>query len=178
MISTREFVIDDYDKAVTLWSLVEGVEVAEGDSKEEIRAYLLRNPGLSRVAEENGTIVGAVLCGHDGRRGLIYHLAVAPASHGKGIGKLLVRECLTHLRATGIVRHSRHSNACYEKSANPACHDDDGDSWSYRYDCMGNNTMHVLGELRWCDRTHITCGLGGDQCHRCTPFLGHVDHDT
>jgi ribosomal protein S18 acetylase RimI-like enzyme len=104
MISTREFIIDDYDKAVALWRMVEGVEVAEGDSKEEIRAYLLRNPGLSRVAEENGTMVGAVLCGHDGRRGLIYHLAVAPASHGKGIGKLLVRECLTRLRATGIVR--------------------------------------------------------------------------
>jgi ribosomal protein S18 acetylase RimI-like enzyme len=104
MISTREFVIDDYDEAVTVWNLAEGVEVAEGDSKEEIRAYLLRNPGLSRVAEDNGTIVGAVLCGHDGRRGLIYHLAMAPAYHGKGIGKLLVQECLTRLRAAGIAR--------------------------------------------------------------------------
>jgi ribosomal protein S18 acetylase RimI-like enzyme len=104
MISTREFVIDDYDKAVALWNLAEGVEVAEGDSKEEIRTYLLRNPGLSRVSEANGTVVGAVLCGHDGRRGLIYHLAVAPAYHGKGIGKRLVRECVMHLRATGIVR--------------------------------------------------------------------------
>ena len=104
MINTREFVIDDYDKAVALWGLAKGVEVAEGDSKEEIRAYLLRNPGLSRVAEENGTMVGAVLCGHDGRRGLIYHLTVAPACHGKGIGKLLVHECVTRLRATGIAR--------------------------------------------------------------------------
>jgi N-acetylglutamate synthase len=103
-ITTREFVIDDYDEAVALWNLAEGVEVAEGDSKEEIRAYLLRNPGLSRVAEENGTIVGAVLCGHDGRRGLLYHLAVAPAYHGKGIGKRLVQECVTKLRAAGIVR--------------------------------------------------------------------------
>jgi ribosomal protein S18 acetylase RimI-like enzyme len=104
MISTREFVIDDYDEAVALWNLLKGVEVAEGDSKEEIRAYLLRNPGLSRVAEEGGRIVGAVLCGHDGRRGLIYHLAVAPAHHGKGIGKLLVQECVARLRAAGIVR--------------------------------------------------------------------------
>jgi ribosomal protein S18 acetylase RimI-like enzyme len=104
MISTREFVIDDYDEAVAVWNLAEGVEVAEGDSKEEIRAYLLRNPGLSRVAEDNGTIVGAGLCGHDGRRGLIYHLAVAPAHHGKGIGKLLAQECVTRLRAAGIVR--------------------------------------------------------------------------
>lgn len=103
-ISAREFVIDDYERAVTLWNLVEGVEVAEGDSKEEIRAYLLRNPGLSRVAEENGALVGAVLCGHDGRRGLIYHLAVTPAYHGKGIGKLLVGECIARLRTAGIAR--------------------------------------------------------------------------
>ena len=87
-----------------LWNQAEGVEIAEGDSKEEIRAYLLRNPGLSRVAEEDGAIVGAVLCGHDGRRGLIYHLTVAPSYHGKGIGKLLVQECLARLRAEGIVR--------------------------------------------------------------------------
>jgi ribosomal protein S18 acetylase RimI-like enzyme len=104
MISTREFVIEDYEGAVALWHLVEGVEVAEGDSKEEIGAYFLRNPGLSRVAEENGTILAAVLCGHDGRRGLIYHLAVAPASHGKGIGKLLVQECMARLRDVGIAR--------------------------------------------------------------------------
>ena len=104
MISTREFVIDDYDAAVALWRLLEGIEVAEGDSREEIRAYLLRNPGLSRVAEENGAMVGAVLCGHDGRRGLIYHLAVAPAYQGKGIGKLLVGECIAQLRDAGIVR--------------------------------------------------------------------------
>jgi ribosomal protein S18 acetylase RimI-like enzyme len=104
MISTREFVIDDYDTAVALWNLLEGIEVAEGDSREEIRAYLLRNPGLSRVAEENGKIVGAVLCGHDGRRGLIYHLAIAPAYQGRGIGKLLVGECIAQLRDAGIVR--------------------------------------------------------------------------
>ena len=104
MISTREFVIDDYDAAVALWNLLEGIEVAEGDSREEIRAYLLRNPGLSRVAEENGTLMGAVLCGHDGRRGLIYHLAIAPAYQGKGIGKLLVGECVAQLRDAGIVR--------------------------------------------------------------------------
>ncbi|HJX24697.1 MAG TPA: GNAT family N-acetyltransferase, partial [Chthoniobacterales bacterium] len=96
-ITTREFIIDDYEQTVALWNLVQGVEVAEGDSKEEIRAYLLRNSGLSRVAEMNGLIVGAVLCGHDGRRGLIYHLAVAPAQHGQGIGKRLVQECVTGL---------------------------------------------------------------------------------
>jgi N-acetylglutamate synthase len=104
LTTTREFVIEDYEKAVALWNLVEGIEVAEGDSKEEIRAYLSRNPGLSRVAKNNGTVVGAVLCGHDGRRGLIYHLAVAPAYHGQGIGKRLVQECVARLRGAGITR--------------------------------------------------------------------------
>jgi len=103
-ITTRELIIADYDAVVALWNLVEGVEVAEGDSKEEIRAYLLRNPGLSRLVETDGTIVGAALCGHDGRRGLIYHLAVAPAEQGKGIGQRLVQECLAGLRTAGITR--------------------------------------------------------------------------
>lgn len=94
----------DYDAVVALWNLVEGVEVAEGDSKEEIRVYLARNPSLSRIAEKDGEIVGGVLCGHDGRRGLIYHLAVAPAEHGQGIGKRLVQECLTGLRSAGVTR--------------------------------------------------------------------------
>ena len=63
-----------------------------------------RNPGLSRVAEENGTIVGAVLCGHDGRRGWIYHLATAPGYRGRGIARLLVNDCIEGLRRIGIKR--------------------------------------------------------------------------
>ena len=74
--------------------MVEGVEVAEGDSEEELKEYLLRNPGLSRVAVNDGTIVAAVLCGHDGRRGLIYHLAVDPAYQGREIGQRLLQECV------------------------------------------------------------------------------------
>jgi N-acetylglutamate synthase len=103
-ITTREFVIADYDRAVALWCEVEGVEICEGDSRQEIRGYLERNPGLSRVAEENATMVGAVLCGHDGRRGWIYHLAVSLAYRGRGVGKLLLEECCRGLRSAGIKR--------------------------------------------------------------------------
>ena len=94
----------DYDRAVALWREVDGVEICEGDSRDEIAGYLDRNPGLSRVAEENGTIVGAALCGHDGRRGWIYHLAVATAYRGKGAGKLLLDDCVRGLRAAGLKR--------------------------------------------------------------------------
>jgi ribosomal protein S18 acetylase RimI-like enzyme len=103
-ITTREFVIGDYDRAVALWNDVQGVEICEGDSREEIRAYLERNPGLSRVAEESSTMVGAALCGHDGRRGFIYHLAVSPTHRGRGVGKLLLEDCLRGLGSAGLKR--------------------------------------------------------------------------
>jgi ribosomal protein S18 acetylase RimI-like enzyme len=103
-VATREFVTGDYERAAALWCEVEGVEICEGDSREEIAGYLARNPGLSRVAEENGIMVGAALCGHDGRRGWIYHLAVATAYRGKGVGKLLLDDCVRGLRAAGLKR--------------------------------------------------------------------------
>ena len=104
MVTTREFRIEDYDSAIELWRRVEGVEVAEGDSKEEIARYILHNPGVSRVAEEGTKIVGAVLCGHDGRRGLIYHLAIEPAYRRQALGNRLVEECLNALSKAGIKR--------------------------------------------------------------------------
>lgn len=103
-IETRLFEISDYDAAIELWSRVEGVEIAEGDSREEVAQYLSRNPGLSRIAEDEGTMVGVALCGHDGRRGLIYHLAVAPEYQGRGVGRKLVAECLDGLRKLGLKR--------------------------------------------------------------------------
>jgi N-acetylglutamate synthase len=103
-VTTREFAIADYEAAVALWSRVGGVEIAEGDSREEIASYLSRNPGLSRVAEERSAIIGVALCGHDGRRGHIYHLAIEPSYQRLGVGKRLVDECLHGLRNAGIKR--------------------------------------------------------------------------
>jgi ribosomal protein S18 acetylase RimI-like enzyme len=104
MVTTREFVMADYDQAVALWARIEGVEICEGDSREEISAYLKRNPGLSRVAEVDGVMVGAALSGYDGRRGWIYHLAVAQDHRGSGVGKLLVDDCVGGLRKAGVKR--------------------------------------------------------------------------
>jgi len=103
-IVTREFCIDDYDAALELWQRVEGLEVAEGDDREGVAQFVARNPGLSRVAIDGSTVVGVVMCGHDGRRGHIYHLAVDPAYRRYGLGKRLVQECLDGLRQAGVVR--------------------------------------------------------------------------
>jgi ribosomal protein S18 acetylase RimI-like enzyme len=103
-VTTREFVMSDYDDTIALWAGVEGVEICEGDSREEIAAYLKRNPGLSRVAVTDDKIVGAALCGHDGRRGWIYHLAVAPGYRRQKVGQLLLDACVNGLRAAGLKR--------------------------------------------------------------------------
>jgi ribosomal protein S18 acetylase RimI-like enzyme len=102
--TTREFQIDDYDAAVALWEQVGGIEIAEGDSKQELAHYLRRNAGLSRVAQSGNTLAGVALCGYDGRRGIIYHLAIAPAYRRQGLARRLVRECLDGLRDVGITR--------------------------------------------------------------------------
>ena len=103
-IETREFAISDYDAALELWERVEGLEIAEGDDRESVASFLARNPGLSRVATDGATLIGVTLCGHDGRRGYIYHLAVDPAYRARGLGKRLMKECLNGLRQAGLKR--------------------------------------------------------------------------
>ena len=103
-IKIREFSITDYDAALELWQRVEGLEIAEGDDKEGVANFLVRNPGLSRVATDGPAIIGVVLCGNDGRRGYIYHLAVDPVYQTRGLGKRLMGECLDGLRRAGLKR--------------------------------------------------------------------------
>ena len=103
-IVTREFSINDYDAVLGLWQRAEGLEVAEGDDRKGVAQFLARNPTLSRVAIDGATIVGVAMCGHDGRRGHIYHLAVDPDYRRYGLGKRLVQECLDGLRQVGIMR--------------------------------------------------------------------------
>lgn len=94
----------DYPAVLALWRSTEGVEIAEGDTESEIYQYLERNPGLSRVVIHQGILAGAVLCGHDGRRGLLYHLSLKKELRGQGLGQRLVNECLEGLRLAGIKR--------------------------------------------------------------------------
>ena len=103
-IDTREFSINDYKAALQLWQRVEGIEIAEGDDQRGIAQFLERNPGLSRVAMDGSAVIGVALCGHDGRRGHIYHLAVDPDYQGRRLGKRLLHECLDSLRRVGLER--------------------------------------------------------------------------
>jgi N-acetylglutamate synthase len=98
----RKFTLRDFRQATELWRSCDGLGLRESDSRDGLHSFLRRNPGLSFVAEREGWIVGTALCGHDGRRGFIYHLAVAPSARREGIGRALVARCLASLRSVGI----------------------------------------------------------------------------
>ena len=102
MIEFRELAIVDYDAVITLWRETPGVGLSAADNREAIAAFLLRNPGLSFAAWDGPRLVGAVLCGHDGRRGYLHHLAVAPAYRRQGVGSELAGRCMQRLRMCGI----------------------------------------------------------------------------
>jgi N-acetylglutamate synthase len=94
----------DCDEVIALWKSIEGISIDSSDSPEAIQAYLSRNPGLSFIARDNNELVGAVLGGHDGRRGFLHHLAVAPEFRRIGTGLRLSESVLTALRQLGILK--------------------------------------------------------------------------
>ena len=103
-IHIRPMTPDDFGPVIELWRNCEGVGISADDAEAGFRSFIARNPGLSRVAEVSGMIAGAVLCGHDGRRGSMYHLAVHGEHRGRGIGRKLVDACLASLAEAGIYR--------------------------------------------------------------------------
>ncbi len=104
MIEIREFTMEDYDGAIALWRASEGIGLSDADLAENLARYLERNRGLSFVAYEGARLVGAVLCGHDGRRGYLHHMAVAPEYRRRNVGQRLAEKCLRGLKANGFSR--------------------------------------------------------------------------
>jgi N-acetylglutamate synthase len=100
----RPFRSADFESARRLWASTEGLGSGPGDSPAAVSRFLERNPGLSLVAVEEDAVVAAVLCGHDGRRGYIYRLAVEGRHRRKGLAAEMVRRCLSGLQAAGLER--------------------------------------------------------------------------
>lgn len=105
-IRIREFCFPaDYEPVFALWRSIEkGVHTGRSDTPAEIEKKLSRDPDLFLVAEVEGRIIGSVIGGYDGRRGLVYHLAVATAFRGKRIGSRLMDELESRLRAKGCLK--------------------------------------------------------------------------
>jgi ribosomal protein S18 acetylase RimI-like enzyme len=105
-IQIREFQFpNDYEQVYKLWESIEkGVHIGRSDTPDEIKKKIARDPDLFLVAESDGRIIGSVIGGFDGRRGLIYHLAVSAPFRGKGIGSCLMGEVESRLRAKGCLK--------------------------------------------------------------------------
>ncbi len=96
---------EDYPAVFALWSNAgPGIHLRKSDTPEELAKKLLRDPDLFLVAEMDREMVGAVIGGFDGRRGMVYHLAVAPDRRQLGIGDALMTELENRLRAIGCIR--------------------------------------------------------------------------
>ena len=99
----RPMKIEDYDDVFKLWSSINGFAIRSiDDSKEGVEVFLKRNPTTSVVAVEDSNVVGAILCGHDGRRGCFYHVCVQKEYRRHGIGKAMVVYCMEALRKEHI----------------------------------------------------------------------------
>ena len=99
----RTLTAEDYDGVYALWMTIKGFAIRSiDDSREGVERFLRRNPTTSVVAVEDGRVVGSILCGHDGRRGYIYHTAVHPGHRRRGIGAGLVESAMEALKQKGI----------------------------------------------------------------------------
>jgi ribosomal protein S18 acetylase RimI-like enzyme len=98
----------DHDAVMALWRTCNGISLRDPDSCQGTEKYLERNPGLSFIAQNEIGIVGTLMAGHDGRRGYIQHLAVAPELRRMGVGDKLVGLCLDALKLQGIVKSHVH----------------------------------------------------------------------
>lgn len=97
--------IDDYPAVYRLWSQTPGMGLNSiDDTQSGIEKFLHRNPTSCFVARDRERLVGVILCGHDGRRGYIYHLAVSQSHRGSGLGRALVDQAIGALQAEGIVK--------------------------------------------------------------------------
>lgn len=104
MVRYEVFRTEDCQNALDFWSGMPGVHLHTNgeDSVEGIEAYIRRNEGSSFIAWDEDKMVGAIMCGHDGRRGMIYHLAIAPEYRRMGVGKKLMQLSVGKLKEAGI----------------------------------------------------------------------------
>jgi len=111
----------DYHAVLSLWKSLAGMGLSSADEPGAIAAFLEQNPTTALVAERAGSIVGTVLGGWDGRRGYVYHLAVAAEHQGEGIGTALMDEVEKRFCVLGAQRihlmiyENNPASAFYEK---------------------------------------------------------------
>ena len=120
MVKTRIMTSDDWDGIAEVWKEHEGINPVD-DSQEGLARYIRRNPNTSFVAVDDGRVIGTIMAGHDGRRGIFHHVSVLPEYRGQGIGRMLVDSAMEALCKEGINKvllvvfdHNENGNAFWE----------------------------------------------------------------
>jgi ribosomal protein S18 acetylase RimI-like enzyme len=138
----REMIPADHPAMIALLRRAPGVSVRDADTPEGLARFLVRNPGLSFVAEVDGRLVGCLMGGHDGRRGHLHHLAVDGDCRRRGIASALVERCLSALERQGI--HKTHIDV-------------------YRNNAAGNGFWEKTGWTRRDDTHRFSIVRGGSE---------------
>ncbi len=145
----RTMTLNDYDQVYGLWSGIKGFGLrAVDDSREGVEMFLKRNPATSVVAEDNGKIIGSILCGHDGRRGCMYHVCVAEGYRMHGIGQKMAQEAMKRLKEEGVNKVSLiafQSNAVGNQFWNKVGWTFRDDLNYYDFDLNGANITNFIG---------------------------------
>lgn len=120
MVKVRVMVPDDWYGIAAVWENHEGTNPVD-DTPEGLAKYLRRNPATSFVAMDDDRIIGTILAGHDGRRGIFHHVSVLPEYQKQGVGKMLVDAAMEALRKEGITKvllvvfdHNKNGNEFWE----------------------------------------------------------------
>ena len=103
MLKTRVMTPDDWDGVAEVWKNHEGTNPVD-DSPEGFTKYLRRNPTTSFVAVDDGRIIGTILAGHDGRRGIFHHVSVLPEYQKQGLAKEIMYTYCRREQARGRKR--------------------------------------------------------------------------
>ena len=120
MVTTRVMTAGDWTGVAEVWKNHEGTNPVD-DSPEGFARYLRRNPDTSFAAVDGERIIGTILAGHDGRRGIFHHVSVLPEYRKQGVGRMLVDSAMEALRREGIDKvllvvfsHNENGNAFWE----------------------------------------------------------------
>jgi len=103
MVSILDMSVNDLEESITLWSSIAELNFsAPFDTVERLTRFLQKNEKLSSVAKHENKIVGALLCGNDGRRGFFYHIGVDPNYRKQKIATRMVKYSFEKLRNDNI----------------------------------------------------------------------------
>jgi ribosomal protein S18 acetylase RimI-like enzyme len=102
-VGIREFETEDYDDVMKLWRESKLPHKPHGrDRRDRIAREIVQSNAIFLIAEKDGVLIGSAFGTHDGRKGWINRVAVAPKYRRQGIAEELVRQVEHRLHDMGI----------------------------------------------------------------------------